>query len=103
MVERREYNHSVITSGVAMQSKIVAIGNSSGVRIPKKILEKYHFAEGQPVELEALRDGIRIRPLKLPREGWEAAAKKMAADDEDKNPWGELPPTIDSDDEEWTW
>lgn len=86
-----------------MQSKIIAIGNSSGVRIPKKLLEKYHFAEGQPVELEALNDGIRISPLKKPREGWETAAREMAATEEDENPWGELPVSIDSDDEEWTW
>ena len=86
-----------------MLSKIVAIGNSSGVRIPKKILEKYHFAEGQPVEMEALADGIRISPLKNPRVGWEAAAKEMAATEEDENLWGELPLTLDSDNEEWTW
>ena len=86
-----------------MQSKIVAIGNSSGVRIPKKLLEKCHFTEGQPVELEALNDGIRISPIKSLREGWEAAAKEMAAAEEDDNPWGELPLNLDSDDEEWTW
>lgn len=86
-----------------MQSKIVAIGNSSGVRIPKKLLEKYHFAEGQPVELQALVDGIRISPLKNPREGWEDAAREMVATEPDENLWGELPLTIDSDDEEWTW
>lgn len=86
-----------------MQSKIIAIGNSSGVRIPKKLLEKYHFAEGQPVELEALNDGIRISPLQKPREGWETAAKEMAETEEDENPWGELPASIGSDDEEWTW
>ncbi len=86
-----------------MQSKIVAIGNSSGVRIPKKLLEKYHFAEGQQVELEALSDGIRISLLKNPREGWETAAKEMAEAEEDENPWGELPVSLSSDDEDWTW
>lgn len=86
-----------------MHSKIVAIGNSSGVRIPKKLLEKYHLAEGRPVKLEALTDGIRIIPLNITREGWEAAAKGMAATDEDENPWGGLPVEIADDDQEWTW
>jgi len=48
-------------------------------------------------------DCIRISPQKKPREGWEAAAKEMAATGEDENSWGELPFVIDSDEDEWTW
>jgi len=39
-----------------MITKVVKIGNSKGIRIPTKILEKYHMLKD--VEIELLDDGI---------------------------------------------
>ena len=44
-----------------MRTRIVKIGNSQGVRIPKLLLERSNLAE--EVELEAEDDRIIIRPI----------------------------------------
>ena len=58
-----------------MKTKIIRIGNSKGVRIPRALLEKAHLTE--EVQLEATANQIVIRSS-APREGWEAAFRLMA-------------------------
>ncbi len=82
-----------------MKSRIVQIGNSQGVRLPKVLLEEAQLAD--EVELEAEPGRIVIRRGRRPRAGWAAAAKKMRERDEDR-----LldPPTATSfDEKEWKW
>ena len=82
---------------MAFRTRIVRIGNSRGVRIPKALLEESGLAED--VELESTDGVIVIRPVCDPREGWEQAvesvgpAELIIQDD--------IPNTFDS--EEWTW
>ncbi|HZF39817.1 MAG TPA: AbrB/MazE/SpoVT family DNA-binding domain-containing protein, partial [Blastocatellia bacterium] len=56
--QTRDYN--VIT----MRAKIIKIGNSQGIRIPKLFLEQTNL--GDEVELEAQDDQIIIRPVAYP-------------------------------------
>jgi len=65
-----------------MKAKIVRIGNSQGVRIPKVMLNDSRLEED--VELEICDEGILIRPAKNPRQNWEAAFREMADDDADE-------------------
>jgi antitoxin MazE len=75
-------------------AKLVAIGNSRGVRIPKAMIEQIGL--GEDVELEVVDGTIVIRRKRRPREGWAEAAKLLAERGE------ELPPEItDMTETEW--
>lgn len=74
-------------------TKIVKIGNSRGVRIPKKIIEQTHLED---VELEILvqKDGLLLKPVKKHRELWdkqiENALKNANQDDSELDEWLDL-------------
>ena len=55
-----------------MKTKIVRIGNSRGVRIPKPLLEEAGLEE--QVQLRVVDGGIMIEPERAPRAGWADAA-----------------------------
>ena len=64
-----------------MRARVIKIGNSQGVRIPKPILEQTGIMED--VELEVEKNQIIIRPLSNPRAGWDLAFKTMVENDDD--------------------
>lgn len=64
-----------------MQSTLIKIGNSKGVRIPASLLKEYDFED--EVILELTEEGILLKPAKSPRKGWGAAFKKMHAQKDD--------------------
>src|SRR5262249_26774551 len=67
--------------------KVARIGNSRGVRIPARTLERYHI--GSEVIMEERSDGILLRPS-LDTGGklsWEETALEMAAEGEDWTAW----------------
>lgn len=84
-----------------MKTRIVRIGNSQGIRIPKLLLERSNLVE--EVEMEALDNEIVIRAAKQPRQDWESAFRAMAerGDDEllDKN----LESQSQWDQADWQW
>ena len=55
-----------------MKAKIVRIGNSRGVRIPKPLLEEAGLEE--QVQLRVVEGGIMIESERSPRAGWADAA-----------------------------
>ncbi len=65
-----------------MKARIVKIGNSQGVRIPKLMLERSRLAD--EVEIDAQDHQIVIRSARQPRQDWETAFRAMArcGDDE---------------------
>ena len=67
-----------------MEAKVVRIGNSQGVRIPKAALQQARLSAGQRVRLHVVEDSIVIRPERKVRYGWkEAFANAGAPDTED--------------------
>ena len=54
-----------------MRARVIKIGNSQGIRIPKPILEQTGIMED--VELEVKKNQIIIRPISNPRVGWDLA------------------------------
>ena len=84
-----------------MKSRIVSVGNSKGVRIPKLLLEQTGLVGD--VEIEADGDSLVIRPAKKVRAGWEEAAKKMAANGEDELIIPDDVSLTAFDEEEWEW
>ena len=59
-----------------INTKIVKIGNSQGIRIPKVLLEQVDL--GEVVELLVQDDMLVIRAAQKPRQGWEEAFARMA-------------------------
>ena len=53
-------NYVTLIGGVVMQSKLIKIGNSKGIGLPKKLIEKYHLNER--LTLEETNKGILINP-----------------------------------------
>jgi len=67
-----------------MEAKVVRIGNSQGVRLPKAALQQARLSAGQRVRLEVVEDTIVIHPEREARQGWASAfARAGAADTED--------------------
>ena len=58
-----------------METQLINIGNSKGIRIPKKILTQYNIKEKINLFLE--QDYIIIKPVEEPRKGWGKAFKQM--------------------------
>ncbi len=83
-----------------MKARIIRIGNSQGVRLPKALLKQ--VALGEEVILEASRGAIIMRPALAPRSGWGAAFEAMARCEDDKLLDSEIS-TSDWDEEEWEW
>jgi len=81
-------------------ARIIAIGNSRGIRIPKKTLEELHMNDR--VEIETRANDLIIRPAPGLRDGWEESAKELHKHGEDALLLGELPPS-DWDKNEWIW
>ena len=83
-----------------MRARVIKIGNSQGLRIPKPILEQTGIMDD--VEIEVEKNQIIIRPVKNPREGWDDALKMMGRKGDDE-------PIIDDgtanlwDDGQWQW
>ena len=82
-----------------MKTKIVRIGNSQGVRIPKPLLAEAGLQD--EVELRVVESGIMIECAETPRTGWSAAAELLRERGED----GLLdePTPTEFDASEWEW
>lgn len=65
-----------------MKTKLIRIGNSRGVRIPKSILQEVNL--GEEFEMVAVRDEIVLRPSHRPRAGWDVQFRAMAAHGDDR-------------------
>jgi len=84
-----------------MRARVIKIGNSQGLRIPKPILEQTGIMDD--VEIEVEKNQIIIRPVKNARDGWDDAFKVMVEKGDDE-------PIIDDekishswDEKEWHW
>ena len=65
-----------------MKTKLVQIGNSKGVRIPKPLIEQSGLSED--IELILKDNEIILRSANGPRKDWEQAFKKMAEQGDDQ-------------------
>jgi antitoxin MazE len=78
------------------------LGNSSGVIIPKSMLNELGIAAGDPVDLSLEEGRIAVTPVrkKRPREGWAEASKAIVEAGEDALVWPEFG---NEGDDELTW
>ena len=92
-------NYSVITV-VFMKIKLVRVGNSRGIRIPKAILEQCGLQEAAEMRVE--KDRLVIARERRPREGWEEAFLAAGPSSNDELLLEALPSSA-FDREEWRW
>lgn len=83
-----------------MKARLVRIGSSQGIRIPKAVIEKCGFGERVALRVEGNR--LIITPAKATREGWDEAFARMA---ETSDAPLLLPHDLDHtfDQTEWEW
>lgn len=82
-----------------MRARIVRLGNSHGIRLPRPLLERSGLAE--EVEIHAEPGRIIIESAERPQAGWAEAAHAMAA--KGKDTLLDPPPSTQFDKEEWMW
>lgn len=92
----RGYNVSI---GGRMKAKLIRIGNSRGVRLPKPVIEEAGLADDVEVRV---RDGaVIISSRRPPRSGWAEAARHLAERGEDR--LLDEPTCTQFDQGEWRW
>ncbi len=84
-----------------MKARIVRIGNSQGVRIPKPLLEQAGL--GDEVTIEAEGNRLVIRAARAPRDGWAEAFAAMAAAGDDRLLDASAMPATAWEAREWQW
>ena len=84
-----------------VKTRIVRIGNSQGIRIPKPIIEQLGFDE--VVELEIFPDQLVVRSVHAPRFGWEQQFQAMAEAEDDQLLDEEAVSLTEWDEVEWEW
>jgi antitoxin MazE len=61
--------------------RLISIGNSKGIRLPKSILQKYGFADS--LLLEETEQGILLKSQGSSKLSWEETYKAIAAEQQD--------------------
>jgi antitoxin MazE len=82
-----------------MRARLVRIGNSRGIRLPKPIIQEVGLSGEVDVRV---RDGaVVLRPAGQPRSGWAEAAKHLRKRGADK--LLDEPTPTRFDEKEWQW
>lgn len=85
-----------------MKTKLIRIGNSKGIRIPKAVIEQSELTD--EVEMIVRDHEILLRSVSGPRQGWEKAFRAMAHNNDDELlDIGSSTPDSEWDESEWTW
>ena len=81
-----------------MKTRLIRIGNSRGVRLPKPLIAAAGLSD--EVELVLRKGAIVIESTKQPRAGWAEAAQELQQREQD--PLDPCAPT-QFDETEWEW
>ena len=85
-----------------IKTRIVKIGNSQGIRIPKILIEQAGLTE--EVDLQFEDDRIIISSSQKPRSGWQEQFQRMAEVGDDQIIDATSAPNLTTWDEaEWAW
>lgn len=95
-----------------MQTQIISIGNSYGLRLPKPVLDALHLEKTSHVSIQLRKDSIVLRPapkpgVKMPRSGWfDVPFVANENDAELSHDWQALDAVLMNDDSlnsQWQW
>lgn len=84
-----------------VRARIVRIGNSRGIRLPKAVLEECQL--GEVVDLAVEHGVLVVRPIAAPRAGWEDAFMAMAQAGDDALLDADARAGTDWDQSGWEW
>jgi antitoxin MazE len=84
---------------MVIKTRIVRIGNSRGIRVPKILLDQAQLPD--EVELHAEPGRLVVQGVRRPRAGWMEAARAMAKAGHDSVLDAPSPTRFDR--EEWEW
>ncbi len=84
---------------MTIRAKVVKIGNSRGIRIPRTLLEQAGLTD--EVEMMVKGNNLIIHSAQLPRRGWAEQFAAMAAEGDDR--LLDQAPASQWDQDEWTW
>ena len=87
------------TGGASLKARIVRVGNSRGVRLPRALIDQANLPE--EVELHSAPGRIIVEAVRRPRDGWADAARQMRARGEDR--LLDAPSLTQFDEHEWEW
>ena len=76
-------------AGVTRGIKLVDIGNSRGIRLPKALLRKYGWSDS--LVLEETESGVFLHGKEEKKLSWTDTYRSMAAEPED---WSDLETTV---------
>ena len=76
-------------SSCIREVKLIPIGNSRGIRIPKALLDKYGWSGS--LTLEEMEESVVLRGKETHNLSWEETSRAMAAESED---WSDFDVTI---------
>jgi len=82
-----------------VKTRIIKIGNSRGIRIPKLLIEQVGI--GTEVEIAVEKDQLVVRSTSSPRQGWDAQFRAMAEHGDDR--LLDTPVLTEWDSSEWKW
>ncbi len=83
---------------ITMKARLVRIGNSRGVRLPKAVIDQVGLDDD--VELSVEDNRVIITAASPPRSGWAEAARRLGA--ESRGLMNPASPTR-FDEDEWQW
>jgi antitoxin MazE len=83
-----------------IKTRLVRIGNSQGIRIPRVVVEQTGL-QGE-LELEVRDRQLVVRTASHPRSGWEDRFREMAERRDDRPLWPATALTS-FDEKEWEW
>ena len=84
---------------MTIRSKVIKIGNSRGIRIPRAVLDQIGLVD--EVEMKVDGDQLIIKSSHHPRQDWAMQFAKMTEEGDDR--MLDEATAIRWDDEEWTW
>jgi antitoxin MazE len=84
---------------MTVRSKVVKIGNSRGIRIPRTLLEQAGLTDDVEMMVEGNR--LIIHSTQHPRQGWSAQFATMAEQGDDR--LLDQVPATSWEENEWTW
>ncbi|MBI1317740.1 MAG: AbrB/MazE/SpoVT family DNA-binding domain-containing protein [Candidatus Hydrogenedens sp.] len=84
-----------------MRTKLIRVGNSRGIRIPKAIIEQLALDEDVEMEMAIEHGRLVIQSASRCRQGWDEAFAAMAAAGDDALLDASVPTEWDR--KEWEW
>ena len=69
--------------------KLIAVGNSKGIRLPQVLLQKYGWSDS--LVLEERQEGVFLYSMEKNKLSWKDTYRAMAAESED---WSDLDTTV---------